>query len=299
MTALVIGMAALVFSGCKAQSPAVHATEPSECPLQNVMGTATTGLTDAASVVSQGERTIEQHPTALPASIRVTVRCLPEVFLGRYSTFQLRIENTSIHDAEVVLLADTSRLAGRVMVADGGTEFPGGVSWGPFMLTPGGSREFELKVRPEGLSTNCLQAIAWAGHATSTSHECCTQTIGIPSPLFGDVDDPDPCQVGENCTYKFFVVADRGTQLTNVRARCEIDPKTMQLVSADGPTGKGQLQAEVIEFPPIEQLQPKERREFRVVVKAIAPGQVLIRFVYTAEEMVNPRRQEETTNFYR
>lgn len=256
----------------------------------NATATADGGLTaQSGTVVS----------TLRQPNLTVNVACSDQIFIGRNACFDYTVTNTGDAACNAVLTATVPQGASVASASDGGSG-TGNVSWNLGSLAPGASKKVTACYRAgAGIGALTSSASVTCPCANTAQATCTTQVVGIPAQLLDGIDDPDPVQIGENVTYTLFVTNQGSTTLTNVKLVSTMDLGTMQFVSATGPTGAGNVSGATISFPPIPSLAPKERREYKVVVKAIKEGQVSFKSESSSDQITVPLRKDETTNFYR
>ena len=124
-----------------------------------------------------------------------------------------------------------------------------------------------------------------------------TNVTGVPAILLEVVDVQDPVEIGENDTY-IIAVTNQGTKVdTNVQIVCELEPG-MQYVSSSGPTD-AKVSANKITFAPLAALDPKEKVEWKVVIKALSDGDWRFKTSMTSNELTRPVIETEATRFFK
>jgi uncharacterized repeat protein (TIGR01451 family) len=221
-----------------------------------------------------------------------------QIFIGRDATFEFTVKNTG--DAPAANTTVTAALpAGATFVraTEGGASNAANVSWNIGTLAPNASKTIAVTVKPASMTAVNLSANATAVCAAPVSTTCATDVVGIPALLLDGTDDPDPIEVGGNVVYTLSVTNQGSAPLTNVQLVCDWEPETMQYVSSEGTT-QGTVSGKTVTFAPIQTLAPKERRTYKITVKALKAGQVQFKGEAKSAEITRPLVKVETTNFY-
>lgn len=219
------------------------------------------------------------------------------IFLGRNATFEITVTNSGDGPARDTILVDRPP-AGTALVnaSDGGQLSPEGIVWNLGTLAPGAARTVTVMVTPreKGVVVNAAEARAYCADAKAA--EAQTAVEGIPAILLEVIDLEDPIEVGANETYEVVVTNQGSADGTNIRVVCELEP-SMQYVSDAGPT-PGSASGNTVTFAPLATLAPKAKATWRIVVKAVSPGDVRFRVMLKSDQIDRPVEETEATNFY-
>ena len=120
---------------------------------------------------------------------------------------------------------------------------------------------------------------------------------GIPAILLEMVDDPDPIELGKTTTYTI-TVTNQGTAIdSNIKVVCTMED-TMGYESNSGAT-KGSVDGMTVTFEPLVSLAPKEKAQWKVVVKALKEGDVRFKVAINSDATTRPVEKSESTHFYK
>jgi len=120
----------------------------------------------------------------------------------------------------------------------------------------------------------------------------CYRRNRIAAILLEVIDLADPIEVGSNETYEITVTNQGSDYSTNIRIACTLED-TMQYISSDGPT-KGTCVGKTVTFDSLI----KAATTWKVVVKALRPGDVRFKVEMIEDCLRRPVEETEATNFY-
>ncbi|MEM0914269.1 MAG: CARDB domain-containing protein [Planctomycetota bacterium] len=220
-----------------------------------------------------------------------------EMFVGRSIDYTIGIANTGDGEARDTVVVDTLPAnATLVSASDGGVVNGQTITWNVGTLAPGAEKEFTVEVRPteKGEYTNSVMARAYC--AETVEDVITTDVKGIPAVLLEVVDAIDPVEVGTNTTY-VITVTNQGSAIDR-----DIDLKVTleegaEFVSGTGPTeitGEGNI----VDLLPLEQLLPKQKATWQIVVRAADTGDKRFRVEMDTAQLTRPVFETEATNFY-
>lgn len=230
-------------------------------------------------------------------ALELDVECPGVRFGGQTIDARIVVSNTG--DGRVPALAlEVPVPAGSSFVSaeDGGALRGGTVVWALPALEPGAAHETGLVLRAERLGPLTIEARAEGACAEPVSASCTTEVRGIPAVLLEVVDMQDPVAVGDLETYVIRVTNQGTLADTGLRVVCELEDE-MRFVEASGPT-PGRAEDGVVTFEPLPSLAPKEQAAWRVVVRAVAPGDVRFHVRLETDELGRPVEETEATHFY-
>lgn len=183
-----------------------------------------------------------------------------------------------------------------VSASDGGSGAGNRVQWMVGALEAGGSKSMSFTVRPTGLGMKTSDAKATCACSDPADATCTTEVQGIPAVLLEVIDVNDPVPVGDSTTYIIKVTNQGSVDSTNVRITAELESQA-EYVSSSGVT-TGTHSGGSITFAPLPALGPKASAEWRVVVKAVASGDVRFAVQMNTDRLTRPVDETEATNFY-
>lgn len=136
-----------------------------------------------------------------------------------------------------------------------------------------------------------------AGTVAQPGHTSCeTRVIGIPAILIDAIDLEDPVEAGKEVTYEIKITNQGSIACSNLRVVCSL-PENEQFISGSGPTqvtGDGST----VTTEPLPSFPAKDVVTWRIIVKALKPGDVRFRLNVHADEFATPIYEEESTLLY-
>jgi hypothetical protein len=134
--------------------------------------------------------------------------------------------------------------------------------------------------------TYCSEAVA----------ACEFEVKGIPAILLECVDDPDPIEVGGQCTYTITVTNQGTTTGTNIVVDCEL-ADAQEFVKAAGAT-PGTASGKSVKFAPLASLAAKAKATYMVTVKGVKSADARFKITMKSDQMDTPVMETESTHFY-
>lgn len=220
-----------------------------------------------------------------------------QVFVGRPITYKLTVTNKGDGEARNTVLELTAPAGVRLSnLSNAGIAAAGKATWNLGTLAPGQSVTVTVAADPQAMGALEVSASAQAYCAARTAAAGKTMVQGIPAILLEMVDVTDPVQVGQTTTYITTITNQGSMAATNVQLTWDLE-KTMQFVSADGATA-AKAQGSTVVCSPLPSLAPKAQAIWRVVVRAVEPGDVRMKVTLTSDQLTRPVEKTEATNFY-
>ena len=229
--------------------------------------------------------------------LQIVCQVPQEVLVGRRISVCLTVKNTGEVSAESVTV--------RLPIPEGANYIdPAGktntttrrVAWPCGTLAPGKS-----KMLCADFVASQPGPLRFAGTAQGTRAKlaetwCSTLVTGIPAILFEVIDLEDPIEVGSHNTYELRVVNQGSISLTNLRLVCSLED-SQAFVSGDYPKPV-EASAHALDLTPLPSLRPKATATWRVVVKALAAGDVRFSAKLSCNEFERPVAETEATHQY-
>lgn len=248
---------------------------------------------NVASSGSSPVNTIVRQPV-----LAITKTGPEKQFIGRPITYDITVTNKGDGVARETVLVDALPADSKFESAsDGGRFAAGKVQWALGELAPNASKKVSFTISSPGANVIRTQASAQARCAEAVTAQAQTTLAGIPALLLECVDVTDPNEVGQDETYIITVTNQGSAPDTNIKIVAMLEDP-MQFVSAGGAT-RGSAAGKTITFDPLPSLAPKAKAEWRVVVKAVNPGDVRFKVDMTADQLTRPVQETESSNFYK
>lgn len=219
-------------------------------------------------------------------------------FIGNIVTYRINVENRGNGVAQDVAVRQSLPPGTTFLSAnEAGVVDQGYVIWEDENLAPGESKTLESRFRAEEIMVTRSTVSLEAKAAPPRSQTLVTELAGIPALLTELVDINDPVPVGETETYIITVDNQGSLAARNVVLYCDLED-SMELVSAGGAT-EGKLDGRTLTFTALPSLGVGAQAEWRVIVRALRPGDVRFTARIESEQLTRPVRRAESTRFYR
>ncbi len=168
------------------------------------------------------------------------------------------------------------------------------VSWDMGSLAASTSQKMTATFEGPSAGTFQFNPTAKGTCAKLVSSSCQTRLVGVAAILLEKADDPDPVGVGETTTYTVKITNQGSADDNNVKMVVTIAPELVP-VSA---TGDGAISGQVVTFPPVARLAPKEAVTYKIVAKGVKAGDGRTRFVLDSDMLEGAVTAEESTHVY-
>lgn len=275
-----------------------------ECATRTVYAKAqqTGEFASPASAMADGGLTANsERPSTVITQPVLEIACEagPTQIVGRNAVYTFNVRNTGSGEAAntVVNVAYPAYAQFVSGSAPGGSVGAGSASFNLGTLPPNGTASVTVTLGSSQAGNLNVSATASADCADAKTTECVTNFRGVPAILLECVDDPDPVVVGDTTTYTISVTNQGFAPDTNVRVVCTL-PEGLEFVSGSGSTAVT-ANGNQITFGVEATLEPKEKVEWKILVRATGEGDVRFAVSLTSKEFPRSIDETESTNLYR
>jgi len=218
-------------------------------------------------------------------------------YAGRAVTYKIVVTNKGDAPAVNTVVEDTiPQGIPAVQASAGGTVSGSKVVWQVGTLAPNASKEVTVTYTAPQIGTLSNTATARAACADQVTASATTAIQGIAAVLLEVVDTMDPVEVGSQTTYIITATNQGSIPSTNIEILATLE-EAQEFVSADGATGNT-VQGRAIKFAPLGSLAAKQKATWRVVVKAVKPGDIRFTVAMNTAELGRPVDETEATQQY-
>jgi len=184
----------------------------------------------------------------------------------------------------------------RVSISAGGKIIGSTVTWNLGDLAPNSAKRVSVTYTPMkiGEYTNTANSNAYCADAKSAS--ITTSVVGIPAVLLEVIDIEDPVEIGNTTTYVVTATNQGSMPGTDIVITGTWED-TQQYASSSGATA-GSVIGNTVTFAPLRSLAPKAKATWRIVVRALEPGDVRFKVSMKTGEFERPVEETESTNLY-
>lgn len=229
--------------------------------------------------------------------LKLVQDCPKRAYLGRVVCNDLEVSNTGDGVAkDTVLVVDVP--AGTSLTdAGGGTAEGNRVTFNLGDLAPDASKKVTVCYKPATDGDYKVAAAAKAYCAEAVASTCETSIEGIPAILLEVIDVNDPVEVGKTETYIITATNQGSDAGRNVSIKVTLEDEA-EYVNSDGSATAGTSEGKTVTFAPLESLPVGGKATWRVVVKAVASGDVRFKVEMNEMRLTRPVNETEATNFY-
>ena len=257
-------------------------------------------VSKAAATSASGQK-VETEPTTMVVGQPVLAisKTGPERhYLGRPVVYEITVTNNGDAPAKRTVLEDTIPAGVTSIRATTGAKISGAkLVWQLGTIAPNASKEVRVSymLTQAGTVTNSANATAYCAEAVAASAR--TSAVSIPAVLMEVIDVEDPVQTGNNTTYVIRVTNQGSATDTNIRIACTLEDN-VQYVSSSGAT-TGLIEGNMLKFAPLSSLARKTKATWRVVVRAVEPGDTRFKVTMNSDQLTRPVEETEATRIYK
>ena len=230
--------------------------------------------------------------------LTIVGRAAKKRFVGNKSPYTLTVKN--IGDAPADNLEVKLILPEGILLQsanEGGAKGGRVVTWKINSLRPGDSKKVTAKTIVKKIMNARAVATAKAKAAEQVETAMVTDIAGIAGLLSTLIDTHDPVPLGDNEVYVITANNTGSLDATKIRITCVL-PDSMEFVKTAGAT-KGTLDGNVLTFEPLPALYPQAVAQWKVIVKAVKPGDVRFKVSVESEQLERSVDLIESTHFYK
>ncbi len=264
-----------------------------------VKASKTGSFVNGATARSSNNLTAESNKTTTIVRkpvLEIACTSPPERYIGRDADFCFEVKNTGDAVAADTVVS-TSVPAGEVVeIRDKGARQDKNIVWSVGALKPAETRKVCFRSRVNEATVLRTAGRATARCAEPVSASCETKVIGIPAILLEVIDLDDPVEVGKTTTYVITVTNQGTAPDTNIQVIATI-PDQAEYVSATGATPP-KAEGQKVTFSAVAKLEPKQKVEWRLIVRAKKPGDVRFALEMNSDQLTSPVRETEATKLY-
>lgn len=267
-------------------STQLHALEAGKY-VNKAIATSSLGVKTEATAI-----TIARKPI-----LRISKTGRRQQYLERVLTYDITVANVGDGVARGTIVEDIiPDGVTRVSISSGGKIVDSTVTWELGDLAPNSAKTVSVTYTPMAIGEykNTANTSAYCADAKSAS--ITTSVVGIPAVLLEVIDIEDPVEIGNTTTYVITATNQGSMPATDITITGTWED-TQQYVSSTGATF-GSITDNTVTFAPLQSLAPKARATWRIVVKALAPGDVRFKVSMHTGEFERPVEETESTNLY-
>lgn len=233
----------------------------------------------------------------LDPELELRVRGAEQAYLDRDLGYTITVANTSDAPAlDTVVHIERPEGTERWTFS---SEEVGAPEDGAFLigdLAPGETASFDVTFAAVEPGTIATRVVAEAYCVDQVVREVSTEIIGVPAVRLETVDLVDPVPVGETTTYEISVKNQGTAEDVNINVTAQLPPN-LEFVEATGDT-EVVAEGDTIRFGRIQSLPPNAVATWRVVARAVEPGQVEFKLRLQSDAIQQGVHELEPTNIY-
>ena len=170
------------------------------------------------------------------------------------------------------------------------------VVWNLQTLPTKGIRTLAMTFEPTTMGKFEAIATAKAYCATPARDTVMVAVTGIPALLLEVTDLTDPIEVGSEVVYEIVITNQGSAPATNVRIAAVLEENQVY-ASAFG--GNARSVGNAVTFDPVANIPPQGKVTLTLAVKCVKEGDTRFKISMTADQVVRPVEETESTHIYR
>lgn len=260
-----------------------------------------TGLyVNKAQAVSSSNTSAESAPTATTVRqpmLDIMKTGAERQYLGRPLSYEITVVNNGDGIAKNTVLEENIPIDVTGIEASAGTDVSGSrLRWELGTIPANSSKTVRVSYKPTKVGVFTSDTTVTA-HCTEPKKSLTrTAVVGIPVVRMDVLDLEDPIELGRNVTYIITASNDGSAPDHNLRLVCQLEDK-LQYVSSSGAT-QASAMGQTINFVQLRTLEPNAKATWRIVAKAVRPGDIRFKAVLTSDELTRPIDATEATYLY-
>ena len=251
----------------------------------------------ATSISNTGAKSAATATTVRQPALVITKNGAERQYLGRPLTYEITVINRGDGIAKNTILEDIIPPDVTEVEASAGADVSGTrLTWNLGAIAPNSKKSVRVSYKPTKVGTFVSESTVNA-HCTETIIDSSrTEVVGIPIVSLDVVDLEDPVEVGDNITYIITATNDGSADDHNLRVTCQLEDK-IQYISATG-ASTATVMGHKITFSQLRTLPARTKQTWRVLAKAVSPGQVRFKVTMTSDELNRPVEETEASYLY-
>jgi uncharacterized repeat protein (TIGR01451 family) len=218
-------------------------------------------------------------------------------YIGRPTTYEITVANKGDAPAARTTIEDAIP-QGAQDIQTSPTAMISGMkaTWQLGTLDVNDVRKVVITYRPMGAESLAVTATATAVCAEPASAKAETTMYGIAAVLLEVIDTDDPVQVGGQTSYIITATNQGSKHSTNMQITAFVED-TGEIVAAEGSTPVT-VEGSIARSAPLPSLAPQAKATWKIMVKAIKPGDVRFQATMSTADLGRNVEETEATQFY-
>jgi len=295
--------AGLTVDGASSVTFPAKTLQPGQCEELAVTAKASKTGTYTVKASAQGKGNLQADSNAVTVKVtkpalKIAKKGPKKVYLYRTFTDQITVTNTGDAVSANTVVTDTLPANATFKSASaGGVSSGTTVAWSLGALAPNESKTVSVELLADKIGTVKNTATAKGDCAAAVTASAATDVLGIPAILLEVIDVEDPIEIGGTATYVITATNQGSATDTNVTIVCTLEDN-QQYVSSSGAT-VATVSGATVKFAPLPSLAAKAKAQWKLIVKAVKPGDVRFKVTMNTDQLTRPVEETEATHLYK